>query len=111
MTPNNQDIQNITWLIGEKIQELSEKFYNALSYGSDSKDCLKEKILLLRNLQEIVSCYNPDLTDEENCFSQTEIEQLLYYISTTYNIYFPPYEGQNTVESEIFDDSFDITFN
>lgn len=98
MTPTNQDIIDITILISQGIVELSVDFYNALIYGSDSKDCLRDKIFVLSKLNELICEYDPSLEESsQNCISQIELETILYYIRCTYSIYFPQFTGDNSI--------------
>lgn len=101
MTFNQSDITIRILTIKQEIVNLSVKYGNALIYGSDYKKCLEDKINILGFLNEIFCQidldFDPTIEDFEdfNCFTEDEINQLFDYISTTFNIYFPQYTGDN----------------
>lgn len=110
MRPTRIDIENRLRVIKFKLKEISLDLDKYLSYGMSATNCTIEKYQLLHRLYEAIECYDPDIGDDFNCFTIDEINQIFDYISSTYQICFPEYEGSG-INDGIFDFTFDTTFN
>lgn len=102
MILNQTDIDVRLQLAGCAYSELSARFNDDLRYGRKCVTKNRIDLMLLNVYLEMLECY--DITSEDNCLTEDEIQLIIEKISSLTGICFMPigftYEG--IIESKYF---------
>jgi len=90
---NSVDKTVILQLSGCAYSSLSDSFADSLKYGRNTQNAYRDKLFLLNAYIEILQCYQPLVdglvTEDDNCVTETEMQEIIENISKLTGVCFP----------------------
>lgn len=115
-TLSQEDFQVRVLLIQCCIGELTSKLLSKIKIGSQDVNCKLKELQVIQGMLKSLKCYEvlvDNITPEDNCLSEQDIQSMFDYMSSKCNICFqyPGFQYTDNDGSRQFDDSFSDSFH